>query len=467
MDSKYKFISRHLGPLSFYRKALFIALPVMGQLLIQNMVSLIDNFMVAGLGDIKMSGVNISGQINFIFLVLINTICLSGGIFMSQYNGAHNEKGMQQALRFKLIVGLTMGCLYTAICIIFPRPLLSLMVHGNTASEAIIAEGIRYMQFLSPSWIPAVIATSIGSSLREIGKVKTPLLISVAATIINTVFNWLLIYGNLGFPRLETMGAAIATVIARTAEMVIFIVYLVRYKPPFYFRITHFFKVNWTLFQSITKKSGFLLVSEMTWVVSETVTTALYNSRGGAEVVSGMAAGFALANLFFICFNGIGTVTGVILGGTLGAGNLEEARIQKNWIITGDLILGFMGTILGGFAVFLIPLVFGNLSPMARQVAAGLVLVNACYMPAWAYINGLFAVARTGGDTTMGAIIDFFANLFIVIPGMFALTFLTAMGPVMMYCVIKTTDAIKIAIAVYWIKKERWLKNLTVQYEQT
>ena len=433
MDSKYKFISRHLGPLSFYKKALFIALPIMGQLLIQNMVSLIDNFMVAGLGDIKMSGVNISGQINFIFLVLINTICLSGGIFMSQYNGAHNEKGMQQALRFKLIVGLTMGCLYTAICIIFPRPLLSLMVHGNTASEAIIAEGIRYMQFLSPSWIPAVIATSIGSSLREIGKVKTPLLISVAATIINTVFNWLLIYGNLGFPRLETMGAAIATVIARTAEMVIFIVYLVRYKPPFYFRITHFFKVNWTLFQSITKKSGFLLVSEMTWVVSETVTTALYNSRGGAEVVSGMAAGFALANLFFICFNGIGTVTGVILGG----------------------------------AVFLIPLVFGNLSPMARQVAAGLVLVNACYMPAWAYINGLFAVARTGGDTTMGAIIDFFVNLFIVIPGMFALTFLTAMGPVMMYCVIKTTDAIKITIAVYWIKKERWLKNLTVQYEQT
>ena len=155
------------------------------------------------------------------------------------------------------------------------------------------------------------------------------------------------------------------------------------------------------------------------------------------------------------------------MGGTLGAGNLEEARTQKNWLITGDLILGFMGTILGGFAVFLIPLVFGNLSPMARQVAAGLVLVNACYMPTWAYINGLFAVARTGGDTTMGAIIDFFVNLFIVIPGMFALTFLTAMGPVMMYCVIKTTDAIKITIAVYWIKKERWLKNLTVQYEQT
>jgi len=57
------------GPASFYKKALLIALPVMLQMLIQNMVSLIDNFMVSGLGDVKMSGVNISGQILFVFMV--------------------------------------------------------------------------------------------------------------------------------------------------------------------------------------------------------------------------------------------------------------------------------------------------------------------------------------------------------------------------------------------------------------
>ena len=62
---------RLLGPLSFYKKALCLSLPVMAQVLIQNMVSLIDNFMVAGLGDVKMSGVNIAGQINFVFLIFI------------------------------------------------------------------------------------------------------------------------------------------------------------------------------------------------------------------------------------------------------------------------------------------------------------------------------------------------------------------------------------------------------------
>ena len=92
------------GPASFYKKALFIALPVMLQMLIQNMVSLIDNFMVSGLGDIKMSGVNISGQILFVFMVLLNTISSSGGIFMSQYYGAGDKRGMRQALSFKTIL---------------------------------------------------------------------------------------------------------------------------------------------------------------------------------------------------------------------------------------------------------------------------------------------------------------------------------------------------------------------------
>ena len=79
--------NKYFGTSSFYKRALSIALPVMAQLLIQNFVSLIDNFMVAGLGDIKMSGVNVSGQINFIFMILINTICMSGGFFMSQFYG--------------------------------------------------------------------------------------------------------------------------------------------------------------------------------------------------------------------------------------------------------------------------------------------------------------------------------------------------------------------------------------------
>ncbi|MDR2392587.1 MAG: MATE family efflux transporter, partial [Treponema sp.] len=71
---------KRFGSFSFYREALSIALPVMLQQLIMSMVSLMDNFMVAGLGDISMAAVNVANQLNFISIVIINAVCGAGGI---------------------------------------------------------------------------------------------------------------------------------------------------------------------------------------------------------------------------------------------------------------------------------------------------------------------------------------------------------------------------------------------------
>lgn len=106
------------GSAEFYKKALLIAIPVMLQQLIQSLVSMIDNFMVSGLGDVSMSGVNVAGQVLFVFMIFVNTICMSGGIFLTQFYGAKDEKGMQQAFRFKLVLGLAAFIPYFFVCIV-------------------------------------------------------------------------------------------------------------------------------------------------------------------------------------------------------------------------------------------------------------------------------------------------------------------------------------------------------------
>src|SRR5574344_2239571 len=147
------------GSASFYKRALSIALPVMAQLLIQNLVSLIDNFMVSGLGDIKMSGVNVAGSVNFVFLVLIgNVLCNGAGIFMSQFKGAEDKNGMQQVFRYKLIVCLIAAVGYTALCAINPAPILRLMVHGNAQAAAIVEQAATYQKVIAWTWIPMVVA---------------------------------------------------------------------------------------------------------------------------------------------------------------------------------------------------------------------------------------------------------------------------------------------------------------------
>ena len=88
--------------------------------------------------------------------------------------------------------------------------------------------------------------------------------------------------------------------------------------------------VDGSLFIRMLRKCLMTIFSEMILVVSGTYMTALFNSRGGADVVSGMASSFAIANLFFVAFSGVSTAIGVLLGKTLGHGDLQQALEEKN-----------------------------------------------------------------------------------------------------------------------------------------
>ena len=448
------------GSAAFYKKVLTIAIPVMLQQLIQNMVSLIDNFMVSGLGDISMSGVNVAGQVLFVFMIFINTICMSGGIFMTQFFGANDETGMKQVFRFKLVVGLLAFIPYFLVCIAFPRQVLSLMLINNTDAPLILDEGVKYIRIMFFMGLQMTVSMCIASSLRDLGKVRFPLIVTIIATATNTFFNWTLIYGHLGLPALGVKGAAYATVIARTLEFVIFMVMFIKTKPQFFVGIREFFKIDFKLFREILKKGALVLVCEMVWVLSETVTTAIYNGRGGADVVSGMASSFAIANLFFVAFGGIYNSTGVVLGKTLGEGQLEKARQEKTWLLSGAAVFGIVMMGFGFATVLLVPIVFVKLSAGAIAICRDMVILMAIFTPLWVYMNAQHAVARAGGDTAMGAYTDATITIFVMMPMLLALGIFTNVGPVEMYLYIKLLDVIKIIVFHFWLKKERWLKNL-------
>ncbi|MBO4403777.1 MAG: MATE family efflux transporter [Treponema sp.] len=454
---------RLFGPAVFYKSALAIAVPVMLQQLIQSMVSLIDNFMVSGLGDISMSGVNVAGQVLFVFMIYVNTICMAGGIFLTQFFGAKDREGMKQAFLFKLIMGFAAFVPYIFICLIFPRETLSLMLKGNLQADLILDEGVRYIRIMFFMGLPMTVSMCIASSLRDMGQTKVPLIITIIATLTNTMFNWLLIYGNLHFPKLGVEGAAIATVIARCLEFIIFIAVYIKTKPEFIVKLSELLKIDGKLFWRILKKGSLVLFCEMVWVISETITTALYNGRGGADVVSGMAASFSVANLFFVAFGGIYSATGVVMGKTLGEGKLEKAREQKTWILSGSLVFGFLMLLFGLATTLIIPLVYGRLSDSALYICRRMVVLLSFFMPVWVYLNSQQAVARAGGDAEMGAYTDAMITIFVMIPMLFLIARFTNAGPVLMFLAVKLLDFVKITIFHFWLKKERWLKNLTVK----
>ncbi|MBQ6314405.1 MAG: hypothetical protein IJI11_02240 [Mogibacterium sp.] len=173
-----------------------------------------------------------------------------------------------------------------------------------------------------------------------------------------------------------------------------------------------------------------------------------------------MAAGFAIANLFFVAFGGISSATSVIMGSTLGAGKLDEARKQKNWLLSGSAVLGLIMMLFGLSTTLIVPVVFGRLSHEAITICRHMVILNASFLPVWLYMNAQLAVSRAGGDTAMGAYADALITVFVMMPMLFALAFLTDLGPVMLYFWVKTIDIVKVGVFHIWLRRERWLRNL-------
>lgn len=449
------------GPLKFYAEALAIAIPVMLQSLVTSLVSLVDNFMVSGLGDARMAGVNAANQIIFVYFVLLNTVYIAGGIYLSQHRGAGNRDGMRQAFRFKVLASAASALAMTALALAAPEALIRLMVRGNSAESAIVSHGASYLRAVAASFLPIGISGAFATSFREMGKTRVPLAVSTIAALVNTLLNWLLIYGNAGFPRLEAPGAAIATDIARLVELALFAAIAVKEKPAFSFRIQELFAVDARMFGAILRSSGMMLLSEMTWVFSETVITALYNARGGAQTVAGMSAAWAVANLFFLAFGAVQTATSVTVGPTLGAGDLDEARRRARWIMRGALPFGAMVGALAAATTIAIPLFFPNLSPEARLITRSMLFVISAYLPLWTLLNAQFAVSRAGGDTAMGVWVDVGVTWALFLPAAWILSRYTAAGPVMLFLGAKLTDLVKAAVAEWWLRKERWLRCFT------
>ena len=111
-----RFKEKYIGDAAFYKRYLYLALPMILQNAITNLVSFLDNIMVGQLGTEQMSGVAIVNQLIFVYNLAIFGAASAASIFGAQYYGKGNHKGHMYSFRFKLYATL-----------LFPK----IMLHRN------------------------------------------------------------------------------------------------------------------------------------------------------------------------------------------------------------------------------------------------------------------------------------------------------------------------------------------------
>lgn len=463
VNDTMKLKSNLIGTKAFYRSVFAIVVPMIIQNTITNVVSLLDNVMVGRVGTLQMSAVTIVNQLMFVFYLCIFGGMAGAGIFATQYAGAKDNDGIRHCMRMKTIVGILMTVIALGVFLIFRQPLIEMYIAKDTLPEdaaATIKYATDYMNIMLVGLLPFSIMQVYASSLREVGETKIPMFASISAILVNLVFNYLLIFGKFGFPRLEVAGAAIATVISRFVEagIIILAATLKRHKYPF---ITGVFKslyVPRNLAKQIVTKGMPLLVNEFLWSSSMAVLLQCYSVRG-ISVLSAVNISNTVNNLFNVVFLTMGNAVAIIVGQHLGANRIKEAK-QSVWqLLTLSVVCCIvMGGIMACLAPF-IPHIYKT-EPQVKQMATYFLFTVAALMPVFAFAHNCYFTLRSGGRTIITFIFDSAFAWVIVVPLAFVLSKYTALPIVPLYIIVQSLDIIKCIIGFFMVKKGMWIRNI-------
>lgn len=183
-----------------------------------------------------------------------------------------------------------------------------------------------YVLALAPGWAFAMGTIILRNFLASIGKTSAPLIIVIGTTLMNAFLNWLLIYGHWGFPRLDLVGAGIASSIVNIGGFVALALYVrsnARAKEFNVFR--EFFSPHWARFREVVR---------LGWPIGVTIAFEgmLFNAcvflmgRIGVNEVAAYQVALNVASIAFMGPLGLSMAGSVRVGLAAGAGDRPRVR---------------------------------------------------------------------------------------------------------------------------------------------
>ncbi len=455
--------NKYIGDRLFYKNEMLVAVPIMIQNGITNFVNMLDNMMVGRLGEVEMTGVAIVNQLLFVFNLTIFGAVAGAGIFTAQFFGKKDYKGIRATFRYKVVISLLITLLGILVMLLFGETLIKLYLTGEGSAEEIARSLVfakQYLKIMLVGIVPFALTQAYSGTLRETGETMMPMVAGIVSVCVNFTFNLLLIFGYLGFPRFGVAGAAVATVIARFAELA-FIAYVTHKKSDKYKFIKGAYKslrLPSGLSAEITKKCIPLMLNETLWAGGMAVLTQCYSVRG-YHVVSAININSTVSNVFNVSFIAMGCAVAIIIGQMLGRGDKDEAVASVRKLTVFSLILcSGVGVVMAAFSP-LFPMIYET-SGDVRRLATQFILCSALCMPIHSLANTCYFTLRSGGKTVITVIFDSCFVWLISVPLAYILSRYTGIPVVPMYLICTAIDIIKCGIGLVMIKKGIWINNI-------
>ena len=456
MKLDYLFNDKH-----FYSQMLKIALPITLQNLVLASLNLVDTIMIGGLGETAIAGVGLANQYFFLLNLLLFGIVSGSSIFTAQFWGNRDIKNIRKVLGISIITGGAGAFLFTIGGLLFPNEILGIF----SKDPVVIQLGTEYLKIVVFSYIITAVTFAFSFNLRSTGDAKTPLVVSVIALGTNTVLNYLLINGYLGFPRMGVAGAATATVIARVLELALMLWIVYSKHHVVAASIKEMTDLSAGFIKQFFKVTLPVILNESMWALGVTMYAIAY-ARMGTEVIASTNITSTIERIIWVIFMGFGNACAVMIGNKIGSGDERQVfTYAKRFAIIGPA-----AAILTGFIVILIsPWVLTpyKVSPLVLDYAQKNLIVSCLFM--WAkvfnYIN-IVGILRSGGDTTFCLLLDTGGVWLVGVPLAFLGGLVFHLPIYWVYALVQVEEVIKLIIGIPRLASKKWINNLAADMNE-
>ena len=441
----------------FYKTLLSIAVPVTLQNLISSSLNMVDIFMITKLGEANIAAVGQANQVFFLFAIILFGVSSGSSIFIAQFWGKRDRSSIKKILGIALFSGIAISAVFTLAVLIAPATIMRILIND----AEVIALGVKYLRIVCISYIFTAVTFAFSGACRSVRQASLPLFVSVVSILINTVLNYALIFGKLGFPELGIEGAAIATVIARIVECVLLVLMIYKGKGQNVLRakwseLTDF---SMQFVKKFFKTTSPVIMNEAMWSLGMVMYSIAYATLG-KQAAAAVQVAVTIQNIFMVFAFGLAGACATMIGNKIGEGDEEEGiRYAKKFSIIGL----FLGLILAATLYFTSPIIlklFGD-DPALYETSKKILQTLAFFIPFKLFTAvSIVGIFRGGGDTKYSMLLEIGCVWLVGVPLAFIGAVVLKLPVYYVVAFAYTEEIVKTLLAIPRIVSKKWMKNI-------
>lgn len=437
------------------------ALPAMTEMILYMLIGVVDVAVVGRLGAAPLAAVSIGAEIFFAVILFVESLAVGSTILVAQAKGAGQWDIASKVAGITVILGIVLGTLVSWLGMSYSPQILSVF----KTEARVYDEALKYLSIVFPVSIFALTYYMINSIFRGLGRTDIPMKIALVVNIINSVGDYVLVFGKCGLPALGSPGAAVATAIAHVIGFVLAAGYLLSGKCGLKTSISSLPYFQWNLFKSIIRL-GLPALGEQFFNTISSLTSMFLIVYLGTLAFASHQVALTVESLSFMPGFGIAIAATALVGQAVGAKNLSEVqRASRGCLELVSILMGALGLL---FALIPVPIasLFTNDKDIIA-IAAVLIRIAALEQITIAISMAIAGILKGTGDTRTPMLISTSLVMLFRLPVMYLLIRVYSAPIEYIWGLFVTDWLIRVSIYLIVYRRKNWLKHAMQDWKQT